>query len=474
MLHIPVLRAGKPYYSLDTVEIRHHRTHEPIAVVSQANAGLIARDLHSSTAAFRGLQQMPMNELIRLTKEAAEHFLKNDLSVGDTMQSPEDYVKQLSGTTGLPEALCHANIEKIHYVMANIDEILGGLLRGLDTSILDRGYGTEDGRTLSYVPNGERFGAVLPSNSPGVHSLWTPAIALKWPIALKPGREEPWSPLRLIQAFIKAGVPEEAFGFYPSGHAAAAELLRCVDRSMVFGGASTTKPYENDPSVEIHGPGYSKVLLSEDTVDDWEKHLDVMVDSISRNGGRSCINASAVWTPRHGSEIAEALADRLAAIQPLPAEHPDSRLAAFNNPNMAKGISAMIDRGLQEPGAEDLTALRREGERFVEMDGCAYLMPTIVWVEDLEHTLVNKEFLFPYASVVECPQNEILGRIGPTLVCSAITCDPDFRRDLMDCIHIDRLNIGPLPTGHLSWDQPHEGNLFEHLYRQRAFQQASA
>jgi hypothetical protein len=36
--------------------------------------------------------------------------------------------------------------------------------------------------------------------------------------------------------------------------------------------------------------------------------------------------------------------------------------------------------------------------------------------------------------------------------------------------HIDRLNIGPVPTYKLSWDQPHEGNLFEHLYRQRAFQ----
>ena len=40
----------------------------------------------------------------------------------------------------------------------------------------------------------------------------------------------------------------------------------------------------------------------------------------------------------------------------------------------------------------------------------------------------------------------------------------------MACGHIDRLNIGPIPTFKLSWDQPHEGNLFEHLYRQRAFQ----
>ncbi|MDP6506045.1 MAG: aldehyde dehydrogenase, partial [Planctomycetota bacterium] len=145
MLHIPILRAGRPYYSLDTVEIRHHRTREPIAVVGQANAGVVSRDLYSSTTAFRRLQQIPMCDLIRMTKEAAEHFLKSDLPLGDTEQSPEDYVKQLSGTTGLPEALCHANIEKIHYVMANIDEILDGLLRGLDTGVVDKGYGTEDG-----------------------------------------------------------------------------------------------------------------------------------------------------------------------------------------------------------------------------------------------------------------------------------------------------------------------------------------
>ena len=55
-------------------------------------------------------------------------------------------------------------------------------------------------------------------------------------------------------------------------------------------------------------------------------------------------------------------------------------------------------------------------------------------------------------------------------VVPAITRDPKFTRALMACPDIDRLNIGPVPTWHLSWDQPHEGNLFEHLYRQRAFQ----
>ena len=69
------------------------------------------------------------------------------------------------------------------------------------------GYGEHGGHALSYYPRGEALGVVLPSNSPGVHSLWVPAIALKMPLVLKPGSAEPWTPFRMIQALIKAGVP---------------------------------------------------------------------------------------------------------------------------------------------------------------------------------------------------------------------------------------------------------------------------
>lgn len=72
--------------------------------------------------------------------------------------------------------------------------------------------------------------------------------------------------------------------------------------------------------------------------------------------------------------------------------------------------------------------------------------------------------------MVECPVADIPEAIGPTLVATAITRDPAFSASLMASPNVDRLNIGPIPTYQLGWDQPHEGNLFEHLYRQRAFQ----
>jgi hypothetical protein len=124
---------------------------------------------------------------------------------------------------------------------------------------------------------------------------------------------------------------------------------------------------------------------------------------------------------------------------------------------------------LQVAGAVDLTESIRGTPRLVKKGRVAWLLPTIIRC-DREHPLANKEFLFPFASVVECPQAEMPEAIGSTLVGTVLTRDRNFVRQIMACGNINRLNVGPIPTYQLSWDQPHEGNLFEHLYRQRAFQ----
>jgi hypothetical protein len=78
--------------------------------------------------------------------------------------------------------------------------------------------------------------------------------------------------------------------------------------------------------------------------------------------------------------------------------------------------------------------------------------------------------LFPFASVVETSRDDLVPSLGPSLVVTALTEDLALERDLMACADIGRLNLGPVPTTVLQWDQPHEGNIFEHLYQQRAFQ----
>jgi acyl-CoA reductase-like NAD-dependent aldehyde dehydrogenase len=473
MIHLPILRHGNPYKSLDIARVPHHQTREIFVEVSQANPGLIRHDLGQQNLAQANLARFSTRELVNICSRAAEHFTNDALPLGDSAQTPEDYVKQVSATTGMPYILARRNMLKIKSMLASMESVLNGLTRNLDWEILDRGFGDSEGHAVSFFPRTQSLGAVLPNNSPGVHSLWIPAFPLRIPLVLKPGSAEPWTPYRIIQSLIKAGAPREAFSFYPTDHAGAGEILRGCGRSMVFGDASTTSMWENDPRVEIHGPGYSKIIIGEDCIDDWEQYLDVMIASIADNGGRSCVNASAVWAPAHVEEIAEALAKKLAQIVPRAADDERAQLAPFVDPQIAKRINAIIDQGLSEPGARDLTAAYRDGERLVNWNNCSYLLPTIIHCEP-DHPLAMKEFLFPFASVVKVDQNEISRWLGPSLVVTAITKDPRLIQTLVASPRIDRLNVGALPTNQIGWDQPHEGNLFEHLYARRAFQHAVA
>ncbi len=470
MLHIPLLRQGQPYRSLDVSYAVHHRTRERFVEISQANSGLIRRDLRDMHEVRNKLSKIPVSELVAISKRAAEHFLNDSLPLGDGIQSPEDYVAQTSATTGLPYALVRRNMSKIHGMLAEIDSVLAGLTREVDPTVFDTGVAGKDGHLLSFFPRTDALGVVLPSNSPGVHSLWIPAVVMKIPLVLKPGSSEPWTPYRIIQALIHAGAPREFFSFYPAGHGAAAEILRLCGRGMLFGDVAAARAFSGDGRVEIHGPGYSKVLIGEDCIDDWEQYLDVIVASVADNSGRSCVNASGVWVPRHGQAIAEAIAKRLNEIQPLPAEDERARLAPFADPATAERISMMIEAGLQEPGARDVTAEQRGTPRVSNSQGCTYLLPTVVHCDSPCHSLANREFLFPFASVVEVPEAELLHAMGPTLVLTAITNNESLRARIVASSDVGRLNFGPLPTNQISWDQPHEGNLFDHLYARRAFQ----
>jgi acyl-CoA reductase-like NAD-dependent aldehyde dehydrogenase len=189
------------------------------------------------------------------------------------------------------------------------------------------------------------------------------------------------------------------------------------------------------------------------------------------NSGRSCINCSGIWAPRHTREIADALAERLGGIEALPPDNDDAQLAAFTVKGQAEAINADIEATLETPGAEDMTAAHRSGSRWVEQERCDYMLPTIIHCDSPEHPMAGKEYMFPFATVVQCPQDRMIGAIGDTLVGTGITNDAGFRQQLLDAPNIDRLNLGPVPTISLNWLQPHEGNLVDFLYRTRAFQQ---
>ncbi len=468
--HIPCLRLGKQYRSFNESEVKDCLDGSVKATMSQVNAGVIRRDLLQINKAREALQKLSTQELIEISSKAGDLFLTADLPLGEggAMQSAQDYLETLSSTSGLPHVMVKRNMDKIHYALTHLKLILNGLTRGIDLDVLDRGFGEQAGSPVCFYPTTSALGLVMPSNSPAVNSLWLPSIALKIPIIMKPGRDEPWTPFRLIQAFIAAGCPREAFGFYPTDHEGAGDILRLCDRALIFGDKSTTDLYAGNPGIQVHGPGFSKILVGDDEIENWPEFIDVMAASISDNGGRSCVNASAVIVPKYAKEIADALGQKLGSLKPLPMTDPNAVLSGFANPKMGEWINSTLDSDLKVPGATDTTSLHRNGERLLQSDGGTFLCPTIVHCDSMDHPLSNREFLCPYASVVQVPQVEMLNAIGPTLVVTAITKDEKFKRQLLGASNVERLNIGPISTMKISWDQPHEGNMFEFLYKRRS------
>ena len=78
---------------------------------------------------------------------------------------------------------------------------------------------------ISYQAQSPVLGLVLPSNSPGVHTLWLPIIPMQIGLVLKPGPQEPWTPYRMAEAFFEAGIPREAISIYPGGADVGAAVL---------------------------------------------------------------------------------------------------------------------------------------------------------------------------------------------------------------------------------------------------------
>src|SRR5215208_8339030 len=98
MLHLTLLRRGEPYKSLDVARVAHHQTRELFVEVSQANVGLIRRDLLDQEAGRRALSDFSCAELLEICAQAARYFNEDELPLDDESQTPSDYVRQVSAT----------------------------------------------------------------------------------------------------------------------------------------------------------------------------------------------------------------------------------------------------------------------------------------------------------------------------------------------------------------------------------------
>jgi len=467
---IPALCFGQAYQSLNRHPVVDLGTGESVASLGLVRGSRIGSDCQRKdllSRALQVLQSIPVHTRIEMSVKAADIFQNGTLPCGNATQAPEDYLRVLTRTSGLPIALAKANTERICAALRDTAAIMNGLARDLPFEILDKGVGKQQGVNVRFVPRIKTLGACMPNNSPGVHVIWLISLAFGIPVLIRPGSSEPFTPYRLIQAFMRAGFPAEVFGYYPCDHDSANRIPELTRGAIVFGSDQTVKRWANYPLVQVHGSGFSKLIVGDDLIEDWRSLIPQLAENVSANSGRSCFAVSRIMVPKYGSAIANALAQELESLQPGPLEDRGTMLSAMADPKQAALVNASIQSGLGQGGATDMSAPYRKNARLATFEGRTYLLPTIVHCESNGHPLAKQEFLFPYAAVVECSNETAFAEMGPTLALAVYTRDEKLieraRKTRVSLVSINR------PTSSLDRRQPHEENLFDLLWERLSY-----
>ena len=315
--------------------------------------------------------------------------------------------------------------------------------------------------TAVWIRRGDVFAVHAPGNHPGVHSLWLEALALGYRVAVRPSRREPLTPYRLISALRGCGFGDDQIVLLPTDYAAAAEIPRQADLGMVYGGQDVIDKYATHPTVLPNGPGRSKILITADS--DWRTHLDMIVDSISHEGGAACVNTTAVFLEGDPTPLAEAIAQRLSAIPSLPPENDKAVLTAYSLPAATK-----IESYLRAKAAGAQAHLGGDGVVDELGDGSAVLRPAVYQLDDPYAAQANIELAFPCIWVVPWTRQAGTAAFNNTLVLTAVTTDQRLLDDLLADPTIKNLYIGDHPTYWMAPGIPHDAYLGEFLMRTKA------
>ncbi len=371
----------------------------------------------------------------------------------------EDYVRLAGAISGLPIAVTRAGARGVAQAVATaFDAVRAARPAG---AALDWREERKGGGAV-WARRGEVFAVHAAGNGPGVHALWPQALALGYRVAVRPSRREPLTAHRLVNALRQAGFRFEDAVYLPSDHAGADEIIRSADVAMVYGGQDVVDKYAGDPAVVVNGPGRTKILITADR--DWRDHLDLVVDSIANLGGMACVNATAVLYEGDPAPLARAIAERLAAIPPLPID--DERAILPTQPleqarALANHLAARAAGTAPLLGADQVVA--EVG------NGYAALRPAVHLLAEADPDKLNVELPFPCVWVAPWSRADALEPLRHSLVVTAITGDDGLVDDLLAEPTVTNVYRGRHPTYYAAPEIPHNGFLADHLMRNKGF-----
>lgn len=423
----------------------------PVAELSLVPPIFVTRAL----GALRKAVPLAPDERARALDEAGRLFRTTTIAG----QSPEQYQYLVSRVSGVPISLARSCTELLP---AHAGQAFRTIRQARPAGALEcwRDPLTRTGSAV-WTRRGKVFAVLTSGNHPAVHAPWLEALALGYQVAVRPSRREPFTAFRLVHALWEAGFGPDQVVLLPTDHGVADEILRGADLGMVYGGDDVVAKYGAHPHVLPQGPGRSKILVTADV--DWRAHLDTMVSSISHQGGTACTNATAVLVEGDPAPVAEAIAERLAALPALPPEDPKAVL-----PALPYDEAKAVERCLLERAAGSRAVLGGEGVLEPLPGGGAVLRPAVHAVPSADAKQVGVELPFPCVWVAPWNRTAGIAPLRNSLVVTAMTRDESLVDLLLEEPTISNVYLGNHPTHWLPPGIPHDGYLAEFLMRTKA------
>ncbi len=464
---VPVMRGGRFHFSLDRRRLDAYdgrplaEVHQAPPLLVQALVDEVRRDVSGGTeAALRRLEWL---------KRAGRLFSRERL----LSQTPEQYQTLVVMATGLPLRAVQGAFQYLTEALLGIESAVSRQVPGGEVEAVDRGWSAA-GRH-AWVPLGRVLGFGAPNNHPTVHLSWILALALGWGVVVRPGSEDPFTAARLWAALMEAGFPPGRVAVAPGPHGSLQALADLADRTVLYGGDDVVRRFAGNPRVLVNGPGRSKVLADlTEPVANLDRLASFLEEAALSDGGRKCTNASAVVVRGDSSQargLAEAVAERMARVEPRSPLDPAARLAVLPPSPQLRLLDRQLD-ALLGPRDRDLSGQARAGlPRLAEGYGGLFLLPTVVWCESQGSPLFGREYPFPFLTFAAA-EGDPVEELAPSLAVTLLTHD----RDLVDrCLrHPGLLKVfhGPIPPSHTEPGAPHQGRLSDFLFASKAFRRA--
>ncbi|MDY7092785.1 MAG: aldehyde dehydrogenase family protein [Acidobacteriota bacterium] len=468
---LPALLAGAPYTTYAQRPLPAAQE-EPEVRVATAPRLLQLRMVERAEACWERLREPSEEEWLGIFRRAGEALARRledtsgleDRNGGCVL---EPVAKRASRTSGLPHQRILRSWRTLTDTLLNLEGCLREQAPGRSLEAYRTGA---TGASWRWLPAGRTVAVRIPGNSPTINVTWLQALAARRPVLLNAPDEDPFTAALFALALQEAGLPAGALSL---AYGDTPLFWQRADQ-VVWPGDPPAELLRRGAALRTYHQGRSKVILGPGPrpKDFWHRLARMVVQGC----GRLCTNASSLVVASEDFGDAAAagleLAGALQRYPVLPLEDPAAIVPAFPDPQRRAAVAAMIEGALAR-GARDLSHEAGAGPLGQEIDGLAFLRPTVILLEAGD-PLFGAELPFPFVTVTAATPAQIPALCRGSLITAPVGCDEDLAQVLALEPTVDKVFADEDFDHGYRPDEPHEGFLADFLFHKKSVLAASA